>query len=525
MKSQQILSAVGLALIISGPACSAKFVQLGDEDAGVGATCDYNGIAHAVGTSFPASDGCNTCSCASDGMVQCTLMACQAGVGGSVSNGGAGSVSCLYNGVNYAIGVGFKSTDGCNSCSCTSMGVACTVMFCGGVGGASAAGGSTGATCLYNGFYYPVGNTIKAVDGCNTCNCAPDGSVACTEMGCAAGGSSGVGGSTGQTCTYGGVNYTVGASFKSTDGCNSCSCTSFGVACTDMSCVGVGGTSGAGGSTGATCLYNGSYYPVGYTIKASDGCNTCNCAPDGTVACTHQTCGGVGGATGVGGSTGVTCLYSGVNYPVGSVFKATDDCNSCSCTSSGQAICTRSVCQGTGGASGAGGSSGVTCGAIPAIMPDCGSQKAIMAYDSTGCPKGYVCPICPAPKIEMPTCTSGLAAVATYDANGCVNGYVCPSGCNTIDLIMPSCDGNLASEKYDASGCLAGYSCPTCPLVKLAVPDCGTTNAVPVYDATGCKIELVCPDCPTTTRPTLPCTNVISPHDTTTGCAISYTCY
>ena len=432
-------------------------------------------------------------------------------------------MSCLFNGVNYAVGVGFKSTDGCNNCSCTSMGVACTSYYCVASGGTSGAGGSTGATCLYNGSYYPVGNTIKAVDGCNTCNCAPDGSVSCTEMGCAVGGSSGVGGSTGQSCTYGGVNYTVGASFKSTDGCNSCSCTSMGVACTLMFCGGVGGASAAGGSTGATCLYNGSYYPVGSTIKASDGCNTCNCASDGTVACTHQTCGGVGGATGVGGSTGLTCAYNGVNYPVGSSFSSGDGCNSCSCTTSGVAICTKMAC-GVGGTSGAGGSSGVTCGAIPTIMPDCGSQKPIMAYDSTGCPKGYVCPICPAPKIEMPACPSGIAAVATYDANGCVNGYMCSSGCLSIDYVMPSCGGNLAQAKYDASGCLAGYACPACVSVDLSPPYCGTMSGVPVYGGDGCLNSYVCPGCPTTTQPSLPCLKYKTAIDAATGCATYYAC-
>jgi hypothetical protein len=39
-------------------------------------TCTYNSLVYHEGDSFPATDGCNTCSC-SDGEVVCTLMACE----------------------------------------------------------------------------------------------------------------------------------------------------------------------------------------------------------------------------------------------------------------------------------------------------------------------------------------------------------------------------------------------------------------------------------------------------------------
>ena len=38
-------------------------------------------------------------------------------------------------------------------------------------------------------------------------------------------------------CTYNGTSYTSGASFKSTDGCNTCSCINGSVACTSMACI------------------------------------------------------------------------------------------------------------------------------------------------------------------------------------------------------------------------------------------------------------------------------------------------
>lgn len=39
--------------------------------------------------------------------------------------------SCEYNGKTYKPGEGFRSDDGCNSCSCENGQVACTMMFCG----------------------------------------------------------------------------------------------------------------------------------------------------------------------------------------------------------------------------------------------------------------------------------------------------------------------------------------------------------------------------------------------------------
>jgi len=38
--------------------------------------CEYRGVLHAVGDSFPAGDGCNTCSCQAGGFVACTRIAC-----------------------------------------------------------------------------------------------------------------------------------------------------------------------------------------------------------------------------------------------------------------------------------------------------------------------------------------------------------------------------------------------------------------------------------------------------------------
>lgn len=44
---------------------------------GVCATCDYQGTPYQEGDSFPAGDGCNTCSCSAGNVVTCTKIACE----------------------------------------------------------------------------------------------------------------------------------------------------------------------------------------------------------------------------------------------------------------------------------------------------------------------------------------------------------------------------------------------------------------------------------------------------------------
>ena len=39
-------------------------------------TCTYHGATYTSGASFPAGDGCNSCSCSEDGSVGCTEIGC-----------------------------------------------------------------------------------------------------------------------------------------------------------------------------------------------------------------------------------------------------------------------------------------------------------------------------------------------------------------------------------------------------------------------------------------------------------------
>ena len=67
----------------TGEACPAIYEQCnaagecGPEEPACDATCEYGGQVYPAGSSFPSTDGCNTCGCSEDGSVACTDMACQ----------------------------------------------------------------------------------------------------------------------------------------------------------------------------------------------------------------------------------------------------------------------------------------------------------------------------------------------------------------------------------------------------------------------------------------------------------------
>ncbi len=122
--------------------------------------CFHDGEVHPHGSTFPAGDGCNTCSCGANGSVSCTLAAC------------GGSGSCVYGDTTYPAGTSFPADDGCNTCFCGDDGsVACTEADCAPV-------------CTYAGKSYTPGASFPALDGCNTCMCDENGSVGCTKIAC-----------------------------------------------------------------------------------------------------------------------------------------------------------------------------------------------------------------------------------------------------------------------------------------------------------------------------------------------------
>lgn len=79
--------------------------------------CLHEGVAYSVGQSFAAADGCNQCTCAADGSVECSSEAC---------------AYCDYAGMRYNVGDSFSAGDACgNTCFCApGGGVVCSAEEC-----------------------------------------------------------------------------------------------------------------------------------------------------------------------------------------------------------------------------------------------------------------------------------------------------------------------------------------------------------------------------------------------------------
>jgi hypothetical protein len=219
-----------LAVAIAFPAALGACVVVE-----TGASCKVDGKTYAPGDTFPASDGCNTCTCGNDGTASCTLLGC--------------AEPCVYEGKTYPPGSVFTASDGCNQCNCSADGtVYCGHGLCG---------------CVYEGQTYEIGDTFPDPNGCGTCVCQQNGSVVCEGPGCPG-------------CIYQGQMYPDGSSFPAGDGCNTCLCEAGMVSCSGAMCP--------------TCTYAGKTYQPGDSFPALDGCNTCTCGSDGSVGCTKVNC-------------------------------------------------------------------------------------------------------------------------------------------------------------------------------------------------------------------------------------------
>lgn len=174
-------------------------------------SCDYQGTTYTLGQSF--KEDCNTCTCTSSG-ISCTLMVCQSSTGGAGGNTGGTSGSGGVAGTGGKLGSG---------------GVA-------GTGGTTSKPDAAPQGCLEGGHNYAVGETFKR--DCNTCTCLADG-ASCTKMACPlptdAAADLPRSPDAAQTCSYGGRDYLIGESFKID--CNTCNCSSSGLACTATACL------------------------------------------------------------------------------------------------------------------------------------------------------------------------------------------------------------------------------------------------------------------------------------------------
>ncbi|XP_048244456.1 kielin/chordin-like protein isoform X8 [Haliotis rufescens] len=252
-----------------------------------------------------------------------------------------GDVGCLYNGVFEFLGSKFGSLDGCNTCVCTVTGIQCTATACSGAVTARPVTGpvsvpGTGA-CLHpvTSQLYQNGQTYPSSDACNTCTCT-NGNIVCTHNTCTGQGIAG-------TCVNPATSqlYQNGQTYPSSDACNTCTCTNGNIVCTHNTCtglnIGVNLHPGGNSHTGSTCYDNSQhlFHNDGDSYTSLDGCNTCTCST-GILSCTNNLCN-----TGVVGA----CYDIGTNkyYSNGQIVRASDGCNTCTC-SSNKFTCTRLVC-------------------------------------------------------------------------------------------------------------------------------------------------------------------------------------
>jgi hypothetical protein len=173
--------------------------------------------------------------------------------------GGESTSPCSFEGEPLALGQSVPASDGCNTCSCTSSGLACTEIAC----------GPAPHSCSYDGETYLEGATFPKGDGCNQCSCASDGQVECTEEGCDQdGGRPCLTEDCGpKTCKVGTVEHALGDVFES--GCSSCKCTEDGVLCQEKDCP-----------VEEQCRMGDALFPRGSYVVWTDSCNNCLCDDD-----------------------------------------------------------------------------------------------------------------------------------------------------------------------------------------------------------------------------------------------------
>jgi hypothetical protein len=277
-------------------------------------SCLYDGEPHAVGSSYPAADGCNTCSCQGDGTSACTEKACPEprSCGGHAAESCHDDEYCKFTTEamcgRAAVGVCMPKPEcsasgpvvcGCDGesydseCEAAAMGTGVLHRgFCNG--------------CAYAGMTWVDGAELTSLDGCNTCTCdGATGEVHCGDSVCpevTCGGSTFMACPAFQFCDYTSSNscgdLSTGTCKRTPDAATCpavdepvCGCDgmTYSNEC-KANAQQVSVRSRGPCEIADGCDYHGHHSIVGGAFPADDHCNRCTCQKDGTVNCTAVGC-------------------------------------------------------------------------------------------------------------------------------------------------------------------------------------------------------------------------------------------
>jgi hypothetical protein len=292
-----------------------------------------------------------------------------------------------------------------------------------------------------------------------------------------------------EICDYEDKGYTLNETFPASDGCNTCKCTIDGdVECTEKACsedpvkcdpkqgcVDAGQAATDAGHAGPYvdagkfpscdpkvnecydagvgsgwdyCKYNGTTFKPGETFRASDGCNTCVCSMTGNLSCSDKVCYEPDATVAPG-----TCVYANNVYKPGEYFATSDKCDKCLCTDTGVVECTRDGCSANDAGAGT---------PVPGKGTCSYQGKTYQVGDGFG--RGDNCNKCTCAADGVIECTSNSCA----NAMGCTYGtsfvpvgksLTCSDGCNTctcnmqgiVESTLIACDPPEVISKCDAS--------------------------------------------------------------------------
>lgn len=209
---------------------------------------------------------------------------------------------------------------------------------------------------------------------------------------------------------------------------------------------------GAEECTGATigdkkvCEYGGKVYAPGDPFPSADQCNTCSCSTTGDVACTLRGC------QPNDNPPSDSCLYQGETYASGAAVPSDDGCNACFCVA-GEVECTKQAC-------------------APEYCEHQGIRYKINSTFTIGCSG------CGCDERGLVTCTPNVCPEVTHcelgDSYFDVGTHVtCADGCNTCTCVA-------TDSRPEFQTTLIG--CSALPVIEVCTtPVTSTVTATPLY--------------------------------------------